>query len=164
MIQNIDSSFYCLWKSLGDLADYVRCPRLGHVKRSPCHALYEKSGGKTGVGSSGRSDISITFDRTASSKLVHRSFLDFLNLYVFGHLDDCNLRGWILYNIKLYVVVVLVLQKCSEMCFSFFCQDSFRATQWKLRMCYSPVCLFECLWQHQGLNPAAFWSFATLFA
>lgn len=75
--------------------------------------------GKSGVRSSERSDILVRFGRTVSSKLVRKSSLDSLNLFLLGHLDDYTLRGWILYNIKLYIVVIIVLQKCNEMCFSF---------------------------------------------
>lgn len=45
----------------------------------------------------------------------------FLTLWICLSLDIWMviLRGWLLYNIKLCIVVILVLQKCNEMCFSF---------------------------------------------
>lgn len=71
---------------------------------------------KNHVRNSGRSKN--IFGR-AVYKFVHKGFLDSLKLFLFRHLGANTLRGWVLYNRRLYIVVILVLQKCNEMGFSF---------------------------------------------
>lgn len=94
-------------------------PTFGSCENIPVSCTLWKSRGKVDVRSSGRSKNPIRFGR-AVYKFVQKGFLDSLKLFLFGHLSDNTLRRGILYNRRLYVVVILVLQKCNEMCFSFF--------------------------------------------
>lgn len=93
-------------------------PTFGSCENIPVSCTLGKSRGKIDVRSSGRSSNRIRFGRAVST-FVHKGFLDSLKLFLFGHLGDSTLRGWVLYNRRLYIVVILVVQKCNEMCFSF---------------------------------------------
>lgn len=131
-------------------------PTFGSCENIPVSCTLRKSKGKRDVRSSARSDIPIKVGSAVSSKRVHKSFLDSLSTWVI-----------ILSEGEFYIIQNRCCPCIAKMQWNVllsFCLDPFRGTQWKLRMCYSPVCLFECLWQHQGLNPAACWSSATRFA
>lgn len=94
-------------------------PTFGSCENIPMSCTLWKSKGKSDVRSLERSDIPIGLVGLSPPNLCIKAFL---TLWIYFSLDVWMiilLRGWILYNIKLYIVVILVLQKCNEMCFSF---------------------------------------------